>query len=74
MTGILELLADAPAEALRRIEALEKQNRELLQVLEEVRDVLDDYSDADGDSEGFRPNKAMSALMMVDDALDKRSP
>lgn len=39
--------------------------------LEECEDYFDQRSDADGDSEGYHPNREMTMLVLVQDALAK---
>lgn len=42
---------------------------ELIDLLQRLHEYMDDRSDADGDSEGYRPNEEMSLMIEIDDML-----
>lgn len=43
--------------------------KELVDLLIELKEYMDDRADADGDSEGFHPNKEMTLSIEISDAL-----
>lgn len=55
------------------IDKLRAENKAMKAALEQCEEYFDNRADADGDSEGFHPNKEMNLLTEVREALYGRS-